>query len=83
MNKLNTNQKIKINTIFIHDGDNVLTKKGIELLNKLKKLKKNKKIMKVGLSIHKYENLLNIINKVSFIDFHIFCSKAKLFKIER
>jgi aryl-alcohol dehydrogenase-like predicted oxidoreductase len=62
----NTNQKIKINTIFIHDGDNVLTKKGIELLNKLKKLKKDKKIMKVGLSIHKYENLLNIINKVSF-----------------
>lgn len=49
----NTNQKIKINTIFIHDGDNVLTKKGIELLNKLKK---DKKITKVGLSIHKYEN---------------------------
>ena len=47
---------ITINTVFIHDGDNVLTRKGIELLNKLKKLKKNKKIMKVGLSIHKYEN---------------------------
>jgi len=62
----NTNQKITINTVFIHDGDNVLTRKGIELLNKLKKLKKNKKIMKVGLSIHKYENLLSIINKVSF-----------------
>ena len=55
-----------INTLFIHDGDNVLTDDGLKLLNKINKLKKEKRILKIGLSIHKFENLLKIINTVPF-----------------
>ena len=56
----------KVNTIYIHDGDNVLSKKGINLLKKLKKLKRAKIINKVGLSIHDISSLKNILNKFSF-----------------
>jgi len=59
------NKKFKNNTLFIHDGNNVLSKEGNELLSKIKKLKKAKIINKVGLSIHNVQFLKKILDKTS------------------
>ena len=59
------NKNYSTNTLFIHDGNNVLSKKGIRLLSKIKKLKKDKVINKIGLSIHNVQHLKNILKKIS------------------
>lgn len=59
------NEKFQNNTLFIHDGNNVLSKEGNELLLKIKKLKKAKIINKVGLSIHNVQFLKKILDKTS------------------
>ena len=52
---------LKINLVFIHDGDNLLTVKGKKLLKILKKLKQKKLISGIGISIYNF----NIIKKLS------------------
>jgi aryl-alcohol dehydrogenase-like predicted oxidoreductase/RimJ/RimL family protein N-acetyltransferase len=59
------NKNFSTNTLFIHDGNNVLSKKGIRLLSKIKKLKKDKIINKIGLSIHNVQHLANILKRTS------------------
>ncbi len=54
------------NIVFIHDGQNVLSKKGIKLLYNLKKLKREKLIQKVGISIHHFKSLDKILKKIKF-----------------
>lgn len=60
------NNKQINNIVFVHDGQNVLSKKGIRLLLNLKKLKKEKLINKVGLSIHNFEKISKILDSISF-----------------
>ncbi len=77
------NNKQINNIVFIHDGQNVLSKRGMKLLFNLKKLKKEKFINKVGLSIHNFENLSKILEKISFdaiqLPFNLVDRRAKKF----
>ncbi len=71
------------NIVFIHDGQNVLSKKGMKLLFNLKKLKKEKLINKVGLSIHNFKTLSKILDSISFdaiqLPFNLVDRRAKKF----
>ncbi len=55
-----------INTIFIHDGWNISSKNGQNLINKLDKLKKLKIIKKIGISCHDANDLQTIIKKPQY-----------------
>ena len=58
-------KKKSTNIVFIHDGNNILSKQGTKLFLKLKKLKKEKFIKKIGISIHNYNNLNKILKRFS------------------
>lgn len=77
------NNKQINNIVFIHDGQNVLSKRGKKLLFNLKKLKKEKFINKVGLSIHNFEKLSKILETISFdaiqLPFNLVDRRAKKF----
>lgn len=60
-------KNLKINVVFVHDGDKILTNNGRKILNYLYNLKKKGLIQKVGISFHNFE----IIHKV-----------IKIFKID-
>jgi aryl-alcohol dehydrogenase-like predicted oxidoreductase len=61
--KIKKNKNIIIKTLFIHDGNNLLSKDGVKLFNKILLLKKKKIINKVGVSFHNYLNLKKILDK--------------------
>lgn len=56
-----------LNTVFIHDGDNLFTKKGFRVLKILKLLKKEMLINNIGISIYNFDTLKKI-NKSTGID---------------
>tara|TARA_B100000900_G_scaffold407874_1_gene421253 strand:+ start:6754 stop:8106 length:1353 start_codon:yes stop_codon:yes gene_type:complete len=62
LNKIKRSKNIYINTIFIHDGNNLLTKNGSKMFNKILSLKKKEIIKKVGVSFHNFNNFKKIIN---------------------
>ena len=61
--KLKKINNIKINTIFVHDGNNIINKNGQKLFGILNSLKKKKLIKKIGISFHDFSNFKNILNK--------------------
>jgi aryl-alcohol dehydrogenase-like predicted oxidoreductase/RimJ/RimL family protein N-acetyltransferase len=63
LKNFNKNKKIEINTLFIHDGNNLLSKNGKKLYQKILNLKKRNMIKKIGISFHDFENLKNILKK--------------------
>lgn len=58
-------KNIKIETLFIHDGDNIFKNSYKKKLMILKKLKKEKIISKIGISIYNFEILNKIISKLN------------------
>ena len=58
---------LKINTVFIHDGDNLFSSKGLQLLRYLKKLKNENLIKQIGISIYNF-NIINRLNKKNKIN---------------
>ena len=59
--------KLNLNTVFIHDGDNLFSHNGRKILKILKKLKKEKIFLKIGLSIYNFD-IIKKINKSTGID---------------
>ena len=59
------NKDIFIDTLLIHDGDNILENKEIKKIKILHKLKKEKIISKVGISIYNFDILKKIILKLN------------------
>jgi aryl-alcohol dehydrogenase-like predicted oxidoreductase/RimJ/RimL family protein N-acetyltransferase len=59
--------KLNLNTVFIHDGDNLFTKKGLSILKILKRLKKEMLINNIGISIYNFE-ILKKIDKSTGVD---------------
>ena len=62
LKKIKKYKNIKINTLFIHDGNNLLSKDGKRLFSKILKLKKKKIIKKIGVSFHDFTNFKKILN---------------------
>ena len=58
-----SNKNLKINTFYIHDGDNFFTKRSQKLYKFLLNLKKKKLITKIGISIYNFEILKKIKKK--------------------
>ena len=59
------NKNIKIDTLFIHDGDNVFKNSYKEKFLILKKLKKERIISKIGISIYDFGILNKIISRLN------------------
>ncbi len=59
------NKNIKIETLFIHDGDNIFKNSYKKKLMTLKKLKEEKIISKIGISIYNFEILNKIISRLN------------------
>lgn len=55
-------KNIEVNTLFIHDGKNLLSKDGKRLFNKILELKKKKIIKKIGVSFHDFTNFKKILD---------------------
>lgn len=53
---------LKINTVFIHDGDNLFSSKGLRTLTFLKKLKAENLISQIGISIYDFD-IIKKLNK--------------------
>ena len=62
LKKIEKFKNIKINTVFVHDGNNLLSKNGKRILNKIEILKKKKLIKKIGVSFHNFYNFEKILN---------------------
>ena len=58
-------KNIKIETLFIHDGDNIFKNSYEKKLMILKKLKKEQIISKIGISIYNFEILNKIISRLN------------------
>ena len=56
----------EIDTILIHDENDLLLKKGKVIFETLSKLKKRKIVKNIGFSIYSFENILKIIKKYQF-----------------
>ena len=57
----------RINTLFIHDGDELFSPNGKKLLQYLKRLKRDKLILKIGISIYDF-SLIDKLSKSLSID---------------
>lgn len=62
LKKIKKYKNIEINTLFVHDGNNLLFENGKKLFNKILKLKKNKMIKKIGVSFHNFTNFKKILD---------------------
>ena len=62
LKKIEKFKNIKINTVFVHDGNNLLSKNGKKIFNKIEILKKKKVIKKIGVSFHNFYNFEKILN---------------------
>jgi aryl-alcohol dehydrogenase-like predicted oxidoreductase/RimJ/RimL family protein N-acetyltransferase len=62
LKKIKKYKNIEVNTLFIHDGNNLLTKDGKKLFNKILELKKKKIIKKIGVSFHDFTNFKKILD---------------------
>ncbi len=56
----------EIDTILIHDENDLLLKKGKVIFETLSKLKRRKIVKNIGFSIYSFENILKIIKKYQF-----------------
>ncbi len=56
---------VKVDTLFIHDGDNIFKNSMDKKINILLKLKKNRLISKIGISLYDFSLLKKIISKLS------------------
>ncbi len=61
LKKLKKFKNIEVNTLFVHDGNNLISNDGKKLMKKIQFLKKNKLINKIGVSFHDYKNFKNIL----------------------
>ena len=62
LKKVSKIKNIQLNTLFIHDGNNLISKEGFELFNRILHLKKKKIIKKIGVSFHNFKNIKKILN---------------------
>ena len=83
INEINLQKNAKVNILFIHDGNNLLSDDGKRIFKKLHILKKNKQIKGIGVSFHNYKNFAKILNKfpidVIQIPFNVVDNRAKKF----
>ncbi len=66
LDSINSIKNIQVNTLFIHDGNNLTDKNKSSIFKKILLLKKQKKINKVGISIHNFSNLKKLLHKFKF-----------------
>ena len=62
LKKIKKYKNIEVNTLFIHDGKNLISKDGKRLFNKILELKKKKIIKKIGVSFHDFTNFKKILD---------------------
>ena len=63
LKNLNKYKRIEINTLFVHDGNSLLSEQGKKLYQKILILKKKNFIKKIGISFHDFTNFKDILKK--------------------
>ena len=59
----NLNKKLILNTVYIHNPDQIFTRDGMSIMKKLESYKKRKKFKNIGISIYDLKNIKKILKK--------------------